>query len=92
MLELTEGDDVGDRRVERDRRGSASARRDAPLVADQALGRVAPHGPSGTTADEIVDPLEAELLEPARGSRAEVSMLIEAVHDERFRPRVVVER
>jgi hypothetical protein len=53
--------------------------RDATCVADLPRRRKAENGPSGTPADQVVDVGEAKMIEPARGSGAQISMLVEAI-------------
>ena len=74
--------DVGNRRPEADGSHGSDELGDAPTIADLALGRQVEHGPRGATSDECEDLAEPVQLETTRGPLTEVSMLIEAVHDD----------
>ena len=78
-----ERQDVGDRGVHTDRGHHLGVLGDAPTVTDRALRGQPLRGPRGATADQVVDLFEPELSEPTRGPSAEVSMLIEAVQEQR---------
>ena len=76
---------VADGRVDANRWGRQNELRDAPPITDLAFCGKAQHRPRGPAADEVVHLGETQLIEPTRGTGAEVSMLIEAVDDERPR-------
>jgi hypothetical protein len=57
-------------------------RPDPELVRPPAFGRLSGGDPVGLTRGVVEDLLAPELLEPARGSCAQVSKLIPAVHDD----------
>jgi hypothetical protein len=72
------------RRVDRAREDvTVGDRPDPRLVRPPALGRLTGGDPIDLASGVVEDLLEPELLEPARGSCAQVSKLIPAVHDDR---------
>jgi hypothetical protein len=86
VLERSLLDKVADRCRDVDGDGGCQVGPDSTAVTDVSLGGQAENRPTGPPADQIVDPRETELIETARGSGTEVSMLIEAIDDHRPRP------
>ena len=75
-----------DRGVDADRRRCENVFRDPTAVTDLSLRWQTKHGPRRTAANQVIHHFETKMIEPTRGSGAEVSMLIEAVDDYRPQP------
>ena len=82
----TQLNDVGDRRVQRDAGRVGQVVADPAAITDGSFGGQSERCPRRPPADEVVDLREPQLIEPTRGSGAEVSMLIEAVDQQRLVP------
>ena len=74
------------RGVDADRRRCENVLRNPTAVTDLSLRWQTEHRPRRPTPDQVVHRFETKMIEPTRGSGAEVSMLIEAVDDHRLGP------
>ena len=81
---LAEFEQIGDGAVERQRVDGFDELGDATTIADRSVGRQAQRGPRGAPADQVVDLLEPELVEPPRQPGTQVAVLVEAVHEHRL--------